>query len=231
MLSVYESYVFFSSQDGFADFTSFNSSQAPAKNSSSSDLFDVFSASTNTMQSSVPIQPVNQGLVGSQPMQPMGQNISAPGLNMMSSGAASGMPSGNLMGQPMMSQPGMMTSQQAMMTSQPVMMASQPAVMASQPGMMTSQPGMMSHQPGMMSQQPGMMSQQPGMMGMQQPVSKNFHFFSSYKSIISAKEGYWDVLHIRTILIDLDPLIYFRKKDPVLFFISHIHYLSDFITK
>ena len=149
----------FFSQDGFADFTSFNSSPAPAKNSSSSDLFDVFSASTNTMQSSVPIQSVNQGLMGSQPMQPMGQNISAPGLNMMASGAASGMPSGNMMGQPMMSQPAMMTSQPGMMTSQQGMMTSQPAMMTSQ-------------QPGMMTSQQGMMSQQPGMMGMQQPVSK-----------------------------------------------------------
>ena len=150
-------YSFLFSQDGFADFTSFNSSQAPAKNSSS-DLFDVFSASTNTVQSNVPIQPMNQGLMGSQPMQPMGQNISAPGLNMMSSGASSGMPSGNMMGQPMMSQGQPMMSQQGMMTSQPGMMTSQQGMMTSQPGMMTSQPGMMT-------------SQQSGMMGMQQPVS------------------------------------------------------------
>lgn len=147
------------SQDGFADFTSFSSSQTPAK-SSSSDLFDVFSSNTNSMQSNVPIQPMNQGLMGTQPMgmgsQPMGQNqmnISAPGLNVMSSGAATGLPAGNVMGQPMMSQ--------------------QPMMMSQQSGMMSSQPRMTS-QPGMMTSQPGMMSSQPGMMGMQQPVS-NFY--------------------------------------------------------
>ena len=121
------------SQDGFADFTSHNSSQAPA-NSSSSDLFDVFSSNTNNMQSSVPIQPMNQGLMGNQPM-----NMTAPGLNITTGAAPANMASTNVMGQPLMSQ------------QQPGMMS--PPVMSSQSGMMTSQPGMMTAQPGMIGMQ------------------------------------------------------------------------------
>ena len=122
------------SQDGFADFTSHNSSQAPASSSSSSDLFDVFSSNTNNMQSSVPIQPMNQGLMGNQPM-----NMTAPGLNITTGAAPANMASTNVMGQPLMSQ------------QQPGMMS--PPVMSSQSGMMTSQPGMMTSQPGMMGMQ------------------------------------------------------------------------------
>ena len=149
------SYIFSFSQDGFADFSSFKSSQAPASSSSSSDLFDMFSSNTNNMQSNVPIQPMNQGLMGSQPM-----NMTAPGLNIMSGAAPGNMSGTNMMGQPMMSQ-------------QPGMMTSQPGMMASQPGM--SSPGMTS-QPGMMASQPGTMASQPGMMGMQQPVSFHLNF-------------------------------------------------------